>query len=113
MMETLSYYGFNNPDPTPASPNYGYDQWVTVPKTVKGNQEFSIELFGGGLYAVSRCKGIPNIFEAWKALFAWLEDSHYLPRAHQWLEQWLNPTKGALSEENMILDLYIPITKSH
>jgi len=110
-METLSYYGFNNPDPTPGSPNYGYEQWVRVPESIEGNEVVSIKLFGGGLYAVSRCEGIPNIFSAWKALFAWREDSAYLPGTHQWLEQWLNPTKGEQHEEDMIMDLYIPIIK--
>ncbi len=23
-------FGFNNPDPTPGSPNYGYELWITV-----------------------------------------------------------------------------------
>jgi len=111
-MESLSYYGFNNPDPTPASPNYGYEQWVTVPEKVDGDQEITIKMFGGGLYAVSRCVGIPNIFSAWRSLFAWREDSPYLPGTHQWLEKWVNPVKGEQSEKEMIMDLYIPIIKS-
>lgn len=110
-MEKLSYYGFNNPDPTPGSPNYGYEQWVRVPESVEGSRDVSIKLFEGGLYGVSRCEGIPNIFSAWKALFAWREDSPYLPGTHQWLEQWLNPTKGEQHEKDMIMDLYIPIIK--
>ena len=26
-------FGFNNPDPSPGSPNYGYEQWITATET--------------------------------------------------------------------------------
>ncbi|NNK92581.1 MAG: MerR family transcriptional regulator, partial [Acidimicrobiia bacterium] len=26
---TQRYFGFNNPNPMPGSPNYGYEQWMT------------------------------------------------------------------------------------
>ena len=110
-MEDLEYFGFNNPDPTPASPNYGYEQWVVVPEGISGSDSVEIKQFAGGLYAVTRCEGIPNIFEQWKKLFAWREDSPYLSGTHQWLEQWVNPTQDGLSEEKMVMDLYIPIIK--
>ena len=110
-METLAYYGFNNPDPTPASPNYGYEQWVVVPEDISGTEEVAIKKFPGGLYAVTRCEGIPNIFQSWKALFAWREDSPYQAGGHQWLEKWINPTKDEISEEDMVLELYIPVAK--
>jgi hypothetical protein len=28
--DAVRFFGFNNPNPSPGSPNYGYDQWVTV-----------------------------------------------------------------------------------
>ena len=27
-------FGYNNPDPSPGSPTYGYDVWLTVDETV-------------------------------------------------------------------------------
>lgn len=110
-MERLAYYGFNNPDPTPASPNYGYEQWVVVPEEISGTEEVEIKHFQGGLYAVTGCEGIPNIFQRWKALFAWREDSPYQAGTHQWLEKWINPSTGGLSGEDMVMELYIPIVK--
>ena len=110
-MESLNYYGFNNPDPTPASPNYGYEQWVVIPEAISGTEEVEIKQFPGGTYAVALCEGIPNIFQRWKELFAWREDSPYQAGSHQWLEKWENPTKEGLSEEDMVMALYLPIQK--
>jgi hypothetical protein len=28
--EETRFFGFNNPDPSPGNPNYGYEQWMTV-----------------------------------------------------------------------------------
>ncbi len=108
-IKKLDFYGFNNPDPTPASPNYGYEQWVVVPDEITGTEDVEIKQFPGGTYAVSRCTGIPAIFQSWKALFAWREDSPYQAGSHQWLEKWVNPTQETMSVENMVLDLYLPI----
>ena len=110
-MTELEYYGFNNPDPSPGSPNYGYEQWVVVPGSVEGTDDVTIKHFEGGLYAVTRCHGIPHIFETWKQLFAWREDSPYMAGSHQWLEKWVNPAQTGLDETKMIMDLYIPIAK--
>ncbi len=33
------FFGYNNPDPSPGSPNYGYDVWVSVDQTVKPDGE--------------------------------------------------------------------------
>ena len=29
------FFGFNNPDPSPGSPNYGYETWMTVGSEVE------------------------------------------------------------------------------
>ena len=29
-VEKARFFGFNNPNPSPGSPNYGYEQWLTV-----------------------------------------------------------------------------------
>ena len=110
-MSGLEFYGFNNPDPSPGSPNYGYEQWVVVPGSIEGTDEVATKDFDGGLYAVTRCKGIPHIFETWKKLFAWREDSPYMAGSHQWLEKWVNPSNEEMDWEKMIMDLYLPIVK--
>ncbi len=110
-------FGFNNPSPTPASPNYGYEVWMTVGPEVhpEGVQvgDAEIEKFPGGLYAVMRCDvaGDPNeiIPATWKKLALWREDSRYKGANHQWLEEHLhdaNVPAGGFS-----LDLYLPIAE--
>jgi DNA gyrase inhibitor GyrI len=110
-VETLQLYGFNNPDPEPDNPEYGYEQWVVVPEDVKGTDQIEIKSFSGGLYAVSRCEGTPNIYRVWHELQSWQKVSSFDAGAHQWLERWINPTQGWLSAGEMVMDLYLPIVK--
>jgi DNA gyrase inhibitor GyrI len=106
--ETHPVFGFNNPDPSPGSPNYGYKFWIVVGPDVEPEREMEIKEFPGGLYAVARCEvqGDPEVIpDAWRQLGAWVEDSQYTWAAHQWLE------KHTLSDREVLaLDLYFPIT---
>ncbi|NLX09151.1 MAG: hypothetical protein GXY36_05810 [Chloroflexi bacterium] len=104
--EEHRFFGFNNPDPSPGSPNYGYEQWVTVGPEVQPGGDITIKEFGGGLYAVTRCK-LPQITETWRRLAAWREDSPYRCASHQWLEEALSPAVEPFDE--VVLDIYIPI----
>jgi len=104
-LTAVRFFGFNNPDPSPASPNYGYEQWITVGPEVEAQGEIEIKDFSGGLYAVTRCQGIPSISATWKKLVAWLEDSPYERAHHQWLEECLPPL------EDNVFDLYAPIAE--
>ncbi len=110
-MQNLEYYGFNNPDPSPGSPNYGYEQWVVVPEGVEGTEDVTVKQVPGGKYAVTRCEGIPNIHQTWQALVAWREDSQYLYGGHQWLEKWVNPTPKGLAPDELVMDLFMPIVE--
>jgi DNA gyrase inhibitor GyrI len=101
------FFGFNNPEPTPASPNYGYEQWITVGSEVMPQGDVRVKSFAGGLYAVTRCM-LPIITDTWKKLVVWREGSGYKPASHQWLEECLNPF---VPDEDMQLDLYLPITE--
>jgi DNA gyrase inhibitor GyrI len=109
--EAHRVFGFNNPDPSPGSPNYGYEFWMTVGPEVEGSDEIEIRSFAGGLYAVARCETEDQeerIGEGWQALIAWMEGSRYRPAHHQWLEEHI----GDLEEdEPLILDLYCPIAE--
>jgi DNA gyrase inhibitor GyrI len=49
------YFGFGNPSPSAASPNYGYKVWASVGPEVEPEGEVTIKDFSGGLYAVTRC----------------------------------------------------------
>jgi DNA gyrase inhibitor GyrI len=105
----LRVFGYNNPNPSPGTPNYGYDFWITVAPQVQAEGEVSIIDFPGGLYAVTRVKGIEGIHETWKQLVAWLEESKYQHGSHQWLEEHL--TSMDTPFEDFLLDLYAPITE--
>jgi DNA gyrase inhibitor GyrI len=108
------FFGFNNPDPSPGSPNYGYEQWVTVGPEAQGEGEVKVKEFGGGLYAVTRTS-LAEITETWQAFFAWLEGTAYRFGSQQWLEEAINfdldQTVDQQGPENLILDLYMPITE--
>lgn len=104
--DDVRMFGFNNPDPAPGSPNYGYEQWVTVGPDVTSEGEITVKAFGGGHYAVTRCT-LPHIGEAWKQLAAWRENSHYQCGHTQWLEEMISPPGTPFEEA--VLDIYLPI----
>jgi len=102
------FYGFNNPDPTPASPNYGYEQWMTLvdgwePSDPVGG---TIKTFAGGRYAVAR-SGLSEIGVRWQWLAEWAETQGLRMGAHQWLEQVVSSIDDP--PEDLVLDLYLPL----
>ncbi|MEK6654302.1 MAG: GyrI-like domain-containing protein [Thermodesulfobacteriota bacterium] len=105
------FFGFNNPLPDPGSPNYGYEQWMTVAPDVTANGEVQAKEFSGGLYAVTRCR-LSEIRETWKQLTEWNEEGPYRLAHHQWLEECLTPPVPAMgTERDLVYDLYLPIAK--
>ncbi len=102
-------FGFNNPSPSPASPNYGYEFWIEVGPGVDTDDQVEVKQFGGGLYAVTRCQGVETITDTWKLLVAWLAASPYRQASHQWLEEHISGADVALEE--LTLDLYAPIAR--
>lgn len=108
-------FGYNNPDPAPGSPNYGYDVWLTVDESVKADGDARIIDFPGGLYAVARIEvknpgdEIPN---AWQKLVKWMETSKYHHGRHQWLEEHIGPLDDTVNALPFTLDLYLPIAGS-
>jgi DNA gyrase inhibitor GyrI len=103
------FFGYNNPDPSPGSPNYGYDQWITVDASLQAEAPIKIKEFPGGRYAVTRCEGVQNIYAQWQKLVAWREASKYRMGQHQWLEELITPP-GA-SWDKAQFDLYLPIAE--
>lgn len=104
------FFGFNNPDPSAGSPNYGYETWMTVEPEVASEGEITVKEFSGGLYAVTRC-AVKNpwddIPKTWKQLVAWVETSPHRHARHQWLEETYFP--GEANFETFTLDLFMPI----
>jgi DNA gyrase inhibitor GyrI len=101
------WFGFNNPSPTPASPNYGYEDWLTVGPAVEGSSEVTIKEVPGGAYAVIHCESLAVIGERWQELAQWVDGSPYHMGHHQWLEEHLAPMDAPAEAFN--LDLYMPI----
>ena len=105
-------FGFNNPNPSPGSPNYGYEVWIEVGPDLEPDEEVKIVDFEGGLYAVTRCVVPTGKFDVigatWKKLSTWREDSQYQRGQFQWLEESLplNPP-----DTEFVLDLYLPISE--
>jgi DNA gyrase inhibitor GyrI len=111
--ENHRIFGFNNPNPSAGSPNYGYEVWIVIdPDEVEPAEDVEVKEFPGGLYAVSECVVPKGFFDAigegWKELVAWREDSKYRGGSHQWLEEHL-PVSPPDAE--FVLDLYLPIVE--
>lgn len=109
--EKARFFGFNNPDPSPGSPNYGYEQWITVGPGVEGEGEVEIKEIPARRYAVKRCEGLDTIGRRWKELVTWFEDSPYKkpPHWHECLEELLTPPD--VPYEEYVFDLYLPIAE--
>jgi DNA gyrase inhibitor GyrI len=107
-------FGYNNPDPAPGSPNYGYDVWVTVDKSVQAEGDARIIDFPGGMYAVLRVEvKLPSddIGAGWQKLVKWMEGSKYHHGRHQWLEEHIGPLDDMGGSQPFTLDLYLPISE--
>ncbi len=117
-LENHRIFGFNNPSPSPGSPNYGYELWMMVDEQEKPVGEVEIKDFLGGLYAVGLCAANSelgsDIGAAWQKLVLWRENSRYQGASHQWLEEHVKPEgKGAVAGAGFEwdLDLYLPIAE--
>ena len=107
-------FGYNNPDPSAGSPNYGYDVWLTVDKSVQADGEVRIIDFPGGLYAVTRVD-VKNPWEdipgTWQKLVKWMEASKYHHGRHQWLEEHIGLLDEMGGDKPFTLDLHLPIAE--
>jgi DNA gyrase inhibitor GyrI len=112
-------FGFNNPNPSEGTPEYGYEVWMTigpeqeteVRDEVNARDDLALKDFEGGLYAVMRCevRSGEEIPGCWQRLVAWLTGSSYEHAHHQWLEEHLWTGDNLFTEESLTLDLYAPI----
>jgi len=117
-------FGFNNPNPSPGSEEYGYDFWIELPpdsglaervskqpETVGDDNQPARLRFEGGLYVALAHEGpgetIPN---AWASLVETAARLGYAHGKHQWLEEHfidLTRDDGVLS-----LDCLLPVSRA-
>ena len=102
-------FGFNNPNPSPGSPNYGYEMWLVVGPEAEAAEPITIKDVPGSKYAVTRFTGLSNIGRVWRGLVAWFEDSPYTRPSNcsPCLEEIVNPTET--DPEKWTFDLYLSI----
>jgi DNA gyrase inhibitor GyrI len=103
--EAHPVFGFNNPGPSKAGEDYGYEFWIRIaPETPV---EIGVETldFPGGWYAVTTVRGHPNP-EIWMRLFEWVRRGPHRYRQTHELEHPHNPLAP---ESEMVFDLYLPV----
>lgn len=98
------FFGFNNPSPSAGSPNYGYEQWVTVPEDALPGEGITIVDFPGGYFAALECE-LLHIGEKWGELVNWQAGSNYRMAHNQCLEECLNPEVFINVPEEMLFSL--------
>ena len=106
--ESTTTFGFNNPNPSMGSPNYGYEIWLPITEDIEPKGDLRIVNFSGGLYAVTTFKGLENIGEVWGKLVKWAEGSKYKRAHHQWLEELIN---NETTPDEYVFNLYLPIAE--
>lgn len=105
------FFGFNNPNPSPGSPNYGYEQWMTIPPDLQPENGIEIKEIPASLYAVARFQGLENIGSMWMRLVAWCEASPYQMGEGQCLEELISPIEDMDDLSKYIFDLYIQLVE--
>lgn len=99
-------FGFNNPNPSESSPNYGYEFWISVGEKIEPEGDIRIVSFAGGTYAVAPFTEPDSDYgvtvpAAWQRLDAQVSESHHQMGSHQWLEE--------ASPDGKLKALYYPI----
>jgi DNA gyrase inhibitor GyrI len=107
-LEAHPVFGFNNPNPTPDTEEYGYEFWISIDLGEEPSGNIEIKDFAGGWYAVTFCRltGDPNILESWKLLWAWVQNSEYKWLEAHGLEKLVDPMAP---EDELELELFLPI----
>jgi DNA gyrase inhibitor GyrI len=107
--KAFRHFGFNNPNPSEGSPNYGYEIWIVPEQWIPQDDGAKEVEFDGGLYAVAHCPSLEVIGEVWQNLVAWKDSSQYISGKHQWLEELIQPWEINRTEADLQFFLYLPI----
>ena len=103
------FSGFNSPNPSPDSPEYGYEFWMALHESDNPvfTDEVRLKHFPGGQFAVVRCHGVENLRSSWQGLVNWAETNHRPLADNLLLEEfiiWEN-----VSPDRFVFDLYLPL----
>ncbi len=101
------FFGFDAPEAPNSPTTHAYEIWMTVSPTVLGDAVVRIKEFPGGLYAVTRVKGVENIFPTWKRLEKWVAGSNFHASDRPCLEEHVRFID--LMTDDFEVDLYLPI----
>lgn len=105
------FFGFNNPNPTPGIPEYGYEQWMTISADLEVDPDGPVvrKVIPAGRFAVTRFKGLSRITETWREFVGWYEESGLEPGAdwQECYEEMLNPVEQ--SPDEWEFELYLPV----
>lgn len=104
-LEKNPVFGFDNPSPTKGKKEYGYEFWIKVSGDFD-EENVNLKDVEGGRYLVTTCESLSVIGEKWKQLANWLKTSEYKFRDVECLEK---THDFSASEEELVLDLYLPI----
>lgn len=104
-LERNPVFGFNNPNPTKDKKEYGYEFWVKVDDNFE-EDGITLKDIKGGRYAVTTSESLSIIGERWMQLIEWVKNSEYEFRREECLEK---THDFSASDEELVLDLYIPI----
>jgi DNA-binding transcriptional ArsR family regulator/DNA gyrase inhibitor GyrI len=104
-LEKHPVFGFNNPNPSEGRKEYGYEFWV---KMEDGYEEEGVMLkdVPPARYAVVTCRSLKDIGGDWMRLLEWVKANGYEIGDTQCLEKTHDPMA---SDEELVLDLYLPI----
>ena len=114
LVESQRFFGFNNPNPSPGSENYGYEQWMTLPESYEPKEGDTIKTLSGGLFAIGGFRGAnPEAFgPAWQAVNDWRVDSEYVyDESRQWLEELLTKDSVMVEKPSVDFDCLMPVVK--
>jgi DNA gyrase inhibitor GyrI len=100
------FFGFNNPNPSAGSPNYGYEQWMTVDQDALPSATVEVKEFAGGRFATTRCR-LSHITATWLALVDWVQNSQHQIGDNVCLEECLDPPATAHADPEFAL--YLPV----
>jgi len=108
--EAHPIYGHNNPPPSDGNTKYGYELLMKVDPGTEPEGDTRIELFYGGLYAVTRCT-LANIHRTWMDLYKWAEGKGYTHTCTPGLEKTLISIEDMTDPSAFMMELYLSIAE--
>lgn len=103
-------YGYNNPPPSDKGTKYGYMLWIKVEPETEPEDDMRVELFYGGVYAVTKCT-LDNIRQTWMELYKWAEENGHKHSYTPGLEKTLDSIENMTDPSKFMMELYLPTAK--